>query len=171
MTKTQKVILLVAALFACASLAPAMAAPPGVNYQPLLRYYNTSGGRHDHWTVAILPANHGNFTLQGGVGFASSTEFQSSHLLYTCRLLSDNITGGIDFFSSEDPNCEGYERYVNHYGPLGFVANTQIDGTIPLYRCLTNKGNGYYDHFDTVHADCEGITNTVNEKVLGYVFF
>ncbi|WP_148649600.1 hypothetical protein [Lysobacter antibioticus] len=171
MTKMKRLATLAAALLAAVSAAPVLAAPPGVNYQGLLRYYNTYDGSHDHWTVVILPTHHENFKLQGGVGFASSTEFEGSHLLYTCLMLSDNITNRADFFSSEDPACEGQQRYTYHWGPLGYVANTQIAGTIPLYRCLTNKGGGYYDHFDTVHADCEGITQTVNEKVLGYVFY
>lgn len=122
------------------------------------------------WTALVPPYGDIGYTLEGASGWVSSVPFEGSHPLYGCYLLDNGILGHRDDFTSTDPNCEGRYRHPGVWGENGHVASTQIQGTIPLYRCLVNNGRGYFDHFDTVHANCEGRANSVNEFVLGYVF-
>lgn len=165
---------LIAASPACAQNAHAgpnvsAAAPAGVTFVALNRYVD-SGSRRLHWTSLIPPYGSVSYTLQGASGSVSSTPFDGSHPLYSCFLTNPNIVGQRDDFTSTDPNCEGQQRHPGAWGQNGYIASTNIPGTIPLYRCLYNNGQGWFDHFDTVHANCEGGSNVVNEGIQGYVF-
>jgi hypothetical protein len=144
------------------------AAPAGVTFVALNRYVD-SYFRLLHWTSLVPPYGSASYTLQGASGSVSSTPFDGSHALYSCFLTNSGILGQRDDFTSTDPNCEGQQRHPAGWGQSGYIASTQIVGTIALYRCLST-GSGLFDHFDTVHANCEGRPNTVNEFVLGYVF-
>ncbi len=55
--------------------------------------------------------------------------------------------------------CEG----LLPLGPVGYAHNTQVAGTVALYRCSVAAGA---DHFASVDPGCEGQTA---EGLLGYV--
>lgn len=147
------------------------AVPPGAQLQELKRYFRkVVGAQGDHMSGLYLPYGYDyNYTLEGTLAFTSSTWFPGSHLLYSCILPAPNPSIYADFFTSPDENCEGRTKFISH-PTLGYVSATQIEGTVPLIRCLiTTPGTGQMNHYDTVGDNC-GNSNAVKEGVLGYVF-
>ncbi|NIK50246.1 hypothetical protein [Xanthomonas arboricola] len=155
-------------------LTPAVAAearaqpavvPPGVTLRELERRIF----RDDMKSVYPLPRDyymqHAG-TRQGLLGFISSTPFEGSAELYSC-----GMTNYLDSFTSRDPGCEGQMRQRDLFF-TGYIANTQLPGTVPLYRCYRGglKPNNWIDHFDTTDARCEGRPNTVMDGIMGYVW-
>lgn len=103
---------------------------------------------------------------QGTLGFVSFFPFEGSVTVFSC--LNNNWR---DTFSSLDANCEGHMPSVNM--PItGYIAATQLPGTVPLYRCMRGglKPNNWADHFDTLDANCEGVKYPVNEGIMGYIW-
>ncbi len=78
----------------------------------------------------------------------------------------------MDSFSSRDPNCEGHMKTTNGMPITGYMAGTQLPGTVPLYRCTRNipKVYAYNDHFDTLDPNCEGKYQAVFEGIQGYIW-
>ncbi len=62
------------------------------------------------------------------------------------------------YMVSLDPNCENNSIM----GSLGYIYNTQIQGTQPIYRCRIDN-----DHFISPNSNCEG---AIYEALLGYAF-
>lgn len=104
---------------------------------------------------------------EGVLGFISYYPFEGSVTLYAC--LANNW---MDSFSSLDPNCEGQMKTRNMMPITGYMAGTQLPGTVPLYRCTRNipKVYTYNDHFDTLDPNCEGKYQMVFEGILGYIW-
>lgn len=63
-----------------------------------------------------------------------------------------------EYMVSLDSNCEG----TNNVGSLGWIFNTQVSGTVPIYRCLADS-----DHFISQSSGCEG---QKYEFLLGYAY-
>ncbi len=104
---------------------------------------------------------------EGTLGFISYYPFEGSVTMYAC--LNNNW---MDSFSSMDPNCEGHMKTTNMMPITGYIASTQLPGTVPLYRCMRGglKPNNWADHFDTLDPNCEGVKYPVNEGIMGYIW-
>lgn len=103
---------------------------------------------------------------QGVLGFISYTAFEGGHPLYAC--IQNNW---LDRFTSRDPNCEGHMH--DQYMPItGYIASTQLPGTVPLYRCHRGglKPNNWADLFDTTDVNCENVKYPLNDQILGYIW-
>jgi hypothetical protein len=113
----------------------------------LERSYAASRG---HWASSRLPPP----------GFAIESQYHlkraasgGTHMLWECRVGQHNLL-------TADVGCEGLEPL----GPVGWAADAQITGTVPLYRCSVGGGA---DHFISPDPGCEGQTP---EQLLGYVW-
>lgn len=131
---------------------------PGQPLLKLTRYYSGSTdspylGRHLVTSGYHYPgAFHAEATVLGSVYEAPNGT--ATQPLYSCK------QGSEDFFSSNDPLCEGQLTL----GLVGYVYPTPPVGisSIPLYRCIVT-GDG--DHFVSPDPLCEGAKT---EKLLGY---
>lgn len=141
-----------------------LALPVGVTLVELYRYYNSKEA--NHWSGREMPQNWEKlgWRYEGSLGFISYTPFAGSHALYNCF-----IGGKNDFFTSPDPNCEG-QNLSTWWPILGYVSDTQIPGTVPLYRCMRGYTSTRADHFDTLSSACENVPNKALDGVIGYVF-
>lgn len=104
--------------------------------------------------------------LQGVLGFISYTAFDGGSTLYSC-LTRDYR----DRFTSRDAGCEG--QLTMSYSPItGYIANTQLPGTVPLYRCQRGglQPNNWADHFDSLDVNCENVKNMANDGIIGYIW-
>lgn len=140
------------------------AVPAGVQLVELERWI----WNDNMYSVRPLPGT-GNPTYhsgqrQGVLGFISFTPFEGGRPLFQC-------VNGRDFFTSTDENCEGYPK--RDFMPItGYIATTQLPGTVPLYRCMRGglKPNNWADHFDTLDFNCENVRFPVNEGPIGYIW-
>jgi len=100
------------------------------------------------------------------LGFISYYPFEGSQTLYSC-----NTNDYRDRFTSLDPNCEGHIK-MGAAPITGYVASTQLAGTVPLYRCMRGglKPGNWADHFDTTNANCENVKNPANDGIIGYIW-
>jgi hypothetical protein len=97
------------------------------------------------------------------LGYISYVPFEGGHTLYQCY-----TTNNSNYFTSTDPGCEG--RFSMPGRPIiGYIASTQLAGSVPLYRCFRNTNN-WGDHFDTLDPGCEGMSHTQNDGVMGYIW-
>ena len=106
-------------------------------------------------------------TRQGVLGFISYFPFEGSMTLYNC--LTNDYRNR---FTSHDANCEGHMLMTNASPITGYIASTQLPGTVPLYRCQRgglSPGN-WADHFDSVDVNCEGVKNPANDGIIGYIW-
>lgn len=78
----------------------------------------------------------------------------NTHPLYECQ-----SSGGS--FLSPDRGCEGQTSL----GLVGNIFDTQVDGSIPLFRCYSQSLD---DHMVSPNANCES-TLYKTESLLGYV--
>lgn len=147
--------------------AAALATPVGFTPYRLLRTYNSK--EKNHMTINTLPPNWGDlgWKTEGLLGYSSATPFADAHQIYLCYMTSADVNWLYKRFTSTDPNCEGWSNQIVVGYNLGWVANGQQPGSVPLYRCYVFA---IRDHFDTLSATCEGVVQAVNEGVLGYVF-
>lgn len=149
--------------------AASLAAPVGVQLAPLLRLWNPK--QRDRVSMYQMPDNWEDlgWVVEGTLGYVSYYSAPGFHPIYSCftgKVPGDKIP---DFFSSIDPNCEGETLAPASFQPIGFLADTQIEGTVPLYRCDTPNTLG--DHFDTTSPVCEGNKpGAVLNGILGYIF-
>lgn len=114
-------------------------------YTRLRRYNSPSRG---HWTSSRLPP--AGFTEEASWRLWRESR-PGTHPLYECQVGGHNLL-------SVDVNCEG----LRPLGPVGYAHDTQVAGTVPLYRCRVGESA---DHFVS-GAGCEGHTT---EGLLGYV--
>ncbi|WP_181098409.1 hypothetical protein [Xanthomonas arboricola] len=148
-----------------AALAQPASVPAGVQLVELERWFyrddtrsgrplNTPGGM-------IYPGKK-----QGTLGFISYYPFEGSHTLYSC--MTNDYR---DLFTSTDSNCEG-QLPARDMPITGYIASTQIAGTVPLYRCMRGglKPNNWADHFDTLDISCENVKNPANDGIIGYIW-
>lgn len=139
--------------------------PAGVLLVELERWKN----RED--TFSARPITHAGSrhpgTRQGVLGFVSYYPFEGSVTIYAC--LQNNW---LDSFSSRDPNCEGHMKTTNGMPVTGYIAATQLPGTVPLYRCHRGglKPNNWADLFDTTDFNCENVKYPLLDQVLGYIW-
>ncbi|WP_115530633.1 hypothetical protein [Xanthomonas campestris] len=104
---------------------------------------------------------------QGVLGFISFTPFAGGHTLYAC--ITSNYR---DRFTSPDPNCEGQVPYPASMPITGYVASTQLPGTVPLYRCMRGglQPGNWADHFETLDVNCENVRNPASDGIIGYIW-
>ena len=123
----------------------------GFQYLPYIRMKRGSNASGMHWiTTRQFPS---------GFNFERSWKIlrepaENTKLVYECRVGGAN---GNHAMISPDPACEGQFNM----GPLGYVYNTQVTGTSPIYRCRTSNGS----HFVSPAANCEG---QIQESLVGY---
>ena len=120
-------------------------------YVRIRRGYNSSTGMH--WVTS----------RQFPAGFKEESswrilreEASKTTLLYECRV---GGSGGSHTMPSSASNCEGQFNM----GPMGYIYNTQVSGSVPLYRCLVPSSGS---HFISTASNCEG---QKTEFLLGYV--
>lgn len=94
------------------------------------------------------------------LGFLSYEPFEGGHTLFNCWVPED-------VFTSVREDCEGHNKWPRPI--IGYIASTQLPGTVPLYRCFRNIP-GNYNHFDSLDANCEGVRSAIMEGVQGYVW-
>jgi len=139
--------------------------PAGVQLVELERWFY----RDDTYSVRPLPSGGPQIhpgSRQGVLGFISYYPFEGSQTLYSC-----NTNDYRDRFTSLDPNCEGHIKMTA--SPItGYIASTQLAGTVPLYRCMRGglKPGNWADHFDTTSANCENVKNPANDGIIGYIW-
>ncbi|WP_153064987.1 hypothetical protein [Xanthomonas arboricola] len=155
---------LTASVAAEARAQPAIV-PPGATPIELERWIF----KNNTFSVRPLPKDYyqqwaGN--RQGVLGFISYTPFEGSRVLYSCVTLDWN-----DTFTSNDANCEG-QQHARDQPITGYIASTQIPGTVPLYRCMRGglQPNNWADHFDTTSANCENVKNPAMDGIIGYIW-
>lgn len=139
--------------------------PAGAQLVVLERWIN-KGDTFSAKPLPLWPPAKYEGRLQGALGFISSTDFDGGILLHSCQ--TNDMR---DKFTSRDANCEGH-RHVGYAPIIGFIAGTQLPGTVPLYRCQRgglSPGN-WSDHFDSVDVNCEGVTNPANDGIIGYIW-
>jgi hypothetical protein len=128
---------------------------PGLTYSnmiPIFRFY----AMQKHFLTVSYDEGAGAGMTFETTGFHIFPNYQPGyHALYRCFNYAGN-----DHFISTQSNCEGF----TNEGSLGYAADTQINGTVPLYRFYHRKTA---DHLMTVNPN-EAYTY-VNEGVLGYV--
>ena len=118
-------------------------------YVEMMRGYNKSTGMH--WVT----------TRQFPSGFAKEQSYKilrepadNTSMVYECRVGGAN---GKHTMISKDPNCEGQFNM----GPMGYIYNSQVSGSVPIYRCATSGGS----HFISPSGTCE---NQIFESLVGY---
>ncbi len=119
-------------------------------YIEMMRGYNKTSGMH--WVT----------TRQFPNGFSKENSWKilrepadNTVLVYECRV---GGAGGNHAMISTDVNCEGQFNM----GPMGYLYQTQVSGTVPVYRCRIDKTGS---HFVSSSATCE---NQVVESLVGY---
>ena len=71
---------------------------------------------------------------------------KGTSLVFECRV---GGVHGSHTMISKDVKCEGHFNM----GPMGYVYNKQVNGSVPLFQCLIiSKG----DHFVSNDKNCEG---------------
>lgn len=140
--------------------------PAGVQLVELERWFN----RNDSFSARPLNTPGGMKhpgKKQGTLGFISYYPFEGSVTLYAC--LQNNW---LDNFTSRDPNCEGHMKTTNGMPITGYIAGTQLPGTVPLYRCHRGglKPNNWADLFDTTDVNCENVKYPLLDQILGYIW-
>lgn len=143
-----------------------LAFPGGMIPKQLHRNHHAKD--RNHLTHGGLPQNWGDlgWRLEGELGIGSHTWFPGSHQVFSCTMRSNTTPRAGKFFSSLDPNCEGWAPIEFAYH-IAFLSDTQLPGTAPLYRCYYQPN---LDHFDTLSDTCEGVPGAVRELILGYIF-
>jgi|GEM_PF-940236 len=130
-----------------------------------------NGKEHNHMTYVNMPSNWEDlgWRLEGSLGFVYSTYFEGARPLYNCYLTTAEVKWLYKYFTSADPNCEGwYHSTSSTFGWfLGYAASTQLPGTVPLYRCYINL---HKEHFDTLTSNCEGLSIATNDGIIAYVW-
>lgn len=141
--------------------------PEGLNYRWVYRMFNNKNKNHfSYWE---MPRNWGDlgWKNEGLLGYASLDWFEGARPLFWCYMTSRELNWDRKYFTSNDPNCEGQHKveFLGYF--IGYVASTQLPGTVPLRRCYIQHN---HDHFDTLTENCEGAWQAQNETILGYIF-
>ncbi|MBB5675182.1 hypothetical protein FHR59_001866 [Xanthomonas arboricola] len=146
--------------------AVALQFPEGMNPKPLFRLHNTRVKMH--LTHGELPNNWSQlgWKLEGTLGIGSHSWFPGSHQVFSCYMRSRTTGEQGRYFSSTDPNCEGWT--LTEWAPhITFLNDVQVPGTVPLYRCYYQPN---LDHYDTLSDTCEGLPGATRESILGYIY-
>ena len=143
--------------------AQAANVPPDVLLVELERW------RWNQDTFSVRPLNSPSTQhpgrREGVLGFISYTPFEGGHTLYGC--VHNNW---MNRFTSVDPNCEGHMKDAT-FPITGYIATTQLPGTVPLYRCQRGGfSSTWVDHFDTLDWNCENVPWKVNDGLIGYIW-
>lgn len=137
--------------------------PAGVQLVELERWR----WREDTFSVRPLnsPSTQHPGYREGILGFISYYPFAGGHTLYGC--VHNNW---MNRFTSVDPNCEGHMKDAT-FPITGYIASTQLPGTVPLYRCQRGGfSSTWVDHFDTLDVNCENKPYKVNDGLIGYIW-
>lgn len=131
----------------------------------LARTYNPNNGDHMYGPDPSEGAQYGYYA-ENPQYFYLQTSGEASHVpLYRCWSSWVPQTG--DHFLSTDPGCEG----STFEGVQGYIATSQLPGTVPLYR-LYNAG--LQDTFHTIDANEANYAAAwygyVHQGITGYVY-
>lgn len=141
--------------------------PGGFTGREVFRLFNNK--TKNHLSYHEMPSNWEDlgWRKEGTLGFVSTTYFADARPMYVCYMWSKDTNWDHKYFSTNDPGCEG-QNQPNYFGYFeGYLASTQLPGTVPLYRCYIELTK---DHFDTLSSNCEGEALAQFEKLLGYIF-
>jgi hypothetical protein len=140
--------------------------PPGVQLVELERWHFRSDTFSARPFAPSSPWQHPG-VRQGVLGFISYYPFEGARTLYNCHTNDYR-----DRFTSPDENCEGHILMTNASPITGYIAATQLPGTVPVYRCMRgglSPGN-WADHFDSLDVNCEGVKHPANDGIIGYIW-
>jgi hypothetical protein len=142
--------------------ASSLALPVGATLAEYKRFFKPKGTKR--FSHIVLPSNWQDLGWRTEItlGFVSTTAFAGANPLYACF-----IAGKEDFFTSNNPECDGQQKMAQEYHFIGYIAGSQIEGTIPLYRCTLARKNS---HYDTLGSNCEGTSGATLDGILGYIF-
>ena len=135
---------------------------PQATLYGFFRWYSPNPFMHRSDAYGITPGLP--FGLEETLGHVYLVQMSGAHPLYACFRRHG---GHPDYFTSIFVDCEG-ETVAEPYLAgewSAIVMNTQVAGTVPLYRCLLQ--NVY--HFDSLQSNCEA-SGAVTEGVLGYIY-
>lgn len=119
---------------------------------PYIRLRSGYSFSRGHWVSSrLLPED---FNVEQEWCLLRDEETSTMQMLYECRVDENHN------LLSTDVNCED----LDPLGPVGYVYTSQVSGTSPLYRCLSDTSP---DHFISSSPDCEGDTL---EMLLGYAY-
>jgi hypothetical protein len=133
---------------------------PDATLYPFYRWYSPTPFMHRSDTLTPgLP-----FGLEETLGHVYQVMMSGAHPLYGCFRRHG---GHPDYFTSIFVDCEGEDVAEPYFAGewSAIVMDTQVTGTVPLYRCLLQ--NVY--HFDSLQSNCEA-SGAVTEGVLGYIY-
>ena len=122
---------------------------------PYVEIVNSFNGKYHYVSTRNLPSG---FKKQNSFKIMREKNNDDMTLVYECRV--GGAKGGHSFISS-DYNCEN----TFNMGPMGYLYNTKVDNSIPIYRCLI-RGNA--DHFISSNSNCD--EEGVAESLMGYGF-
>lgn len=95
--------------------------------------------------------------------YLTSTPAAGQVPLYRCHTLETQ-----DHFLSTAPDCEGAAKL----GRQGYIATSQVVGTIPLYRLYRNATTNTFYTLDAGEADqAVALYGYTHQGVTGYVYF
>lgn len=109
------------------------------------------------------------YTLEHYEYFFIEPDSISGHVaLYRCWRGLSSTSG--DHWLSTDPDCEG-ALVIAPDGPQGYIATSQLTGTVPLYRQYNSLLDDTFHTIDPTEASIAANTyNYSSPVVIGYVY-
>ena len=144
-------------LFALANRKDVGSSYPSCGFEllPYIEMVSGYNGAFHYVTSRTLPSG---YAKQASFKVKREKDNDDMTLVYECRLGGPT---GQQAFISTDPNCENQFNM----GPMGYLYNTKVANSIPIYRCYTSS-NG--DHFISSNSNCDG--KGKSESLVGYGF-
>jgi hypothetical protein len=134
--------------------------------RPIYRALNPATGAHVYVTnTANLPPGT---TQEGIAGYLMKTPAAGTSKLYALT-----ASNGDYFYTASEPERENAIRKLGFqdHGVAGYIATTQLPGTVPMYRMLnTTNQQHFYTTNPAEHASVLAKGGFTDEGVVGYVW-
>ena len=126
----------------------------GFELLPYVEMTIAYNGQFHYVSTRNLPAG---YNKERSFKILRESDGSDTKLVYECRIGGPK---GSQSFISSDYNCENQFNM----GPMGYLYNTNVENSIPLYRCVVPSG----DHFISTQENCDELGT--NEALMGYGF-